>query len=459
MRPLSIVVRPVLPRKAIVGLLATAATVLLTCGVAAADSVTTNFDNFALGSVDGQFGWKSAVPGNIPSLLNGYDQAVVANAAIPAAAAGKPPPGPTAFGANSLRISNAYAPTDPNSGPPEFHYQTYSTPNTDPAGQDLTDTVFIGQFSFISVFPGVQPGLRISVSPDNGEGGRMSYIGLDDMPDGIHVVFYDTTPDGDYTEYDLAGAGLGIVLGNPALSHNQVHTVRFWIQFNPGPDNDLVRISIDGHDSGQCFTTWESTYNPDPITDRLLFLVGNRTGDIPTLLGGGYLFDYVTTTTSSTGGPPGCDETIDKTADSPTVTAGGLAGYKLTFHNRGRLVARNLELCDRIPHGTTFVSASRKLRRIGSRRCLMIPRLGPGQRTGFHIDLRVDADTPPGTLANIADLTPSESPGLGSLAGVQLPDLPANVTAAIAAAPPIAKVKVLVKILRAKATAPPAVTG
>ena len=28
----------------------------------------------------------------------------------------------------------------------------------------------------------------------------MSYIGLDDMPDGIHVVFYDTTPEGDWTE-------------------------------------------------------------------------------------------------------------------------------------------------------------------------------------------------------------------------------------------------------------------
>ena len=448
-------------RRAAVGVLATfAATALLTCGVASADSVTTNFDNFALGSVNGQFGWKSAIPGNIPSLPHGYDQAVVANAAIPAAAAGQPPPGPASFGTNSLRISNAYS-IAPAAGPPEFHYQTYSTPNANPAGQDLTNTVFIGQFSFISVFPGVQPGLRISVSPDNGEGGRMSYIGLDDMPDGIHVVFYDTTPEGDWTEYDLAGAGTGIVLGNPPLSRNQVHTIRFWIKFNPDPNNDLVRISVDGQDSGECFTTWESTYNPVPITDRLLFLVGNRNGDIPTLLGGGYLFDNVTTTTSATGGPPGCDETVDKTADSPTVTAGGVAGYQITVHNRGRMAARNLLLCDRIPHLTTFVSASRKLRRIGGRRCLIIPRLGPGQHAGFHIDLRVAADAPPGTLSNIADLIPGESPGQGSLADVQLPDLPANVTAAIAAAPPIAKVKVLVKILRARRTAPPppAVTG
>ena len=42
----------------------------------------------------------------------------------------------------------------------------------------------------------------------------------------------------------------------------------------------------------------------------------------------------------------------------------------------------------------------------------MIGRLGPGQRTGFHIDLRVAADASPGNLPNIADLTPSETPGL-----------------------------------------------
>ena len=264
-------------------------------------------------------------------------------------------------------------------------------------------------------------------------------------------------------KYDLAGTGTGIVLGNPPLARNQVHTIRFWIKFNPDPNDDLVRISVDGQDSGECFTTWESTYNPVPITDRLLFLVGNRNGDIPTLLGGGYLFDNVTTTTSATGGPPGCDETVDKTADSPTVTAGGVAGYQITVHNRGRMAARNLLLCDRIPRRTAFAGANRKLRRIGRRRCLMIQRLGPGQRTGFHIDLRVAADAPPGTLSNIADLIPGESPGQGSLADVQLPDLPPNVAAAIAAAPPIAKVKVLVKILRARRSAPapppPAVTG
>ena len=51
----------------------------------------------------------------------------------------------------------------------------------------------------------------------------------------------------------------------------------------------------------------------------------------------------------------------------------------------------------------TFVSANRKLRRVGRRRCLVIPLLKPGQRVSFHLMLRVDANAPPGTLDNIAD--------------------------------------------------------
>jgi uncharacterized repeat protein (TIGR01451 family) len=467
LRP-SRVISSVLPRRAIVGLFATfASIVLLPCGVALADTVTTNFEPplFHTGSVNGQDGWKSGNPG--PTLPQGYDQAVVNNASPSSSPAPPAPAGPAAFGTQSLRISNAYG-TAPDTFPPEFELQTYSKPVAQPAGEHLDNTEFTAQFSFISVFPTQQPTsgctlapspcLRISVSPDNGHGARMSYIGLDDLADGIHVIFYDTPDPNDptnFVSYDLA-----------TLSRTQVHTIRFWMRLIPGTNNDLVRILIDGQDAGQCFTTWENYYRgfehhePAP-SDRLLFLSGNRDGNRLALLGGGYLFDNVTTTTGAAG-PPGCDLTIDKTPDSPTVTAGGVAGYQITMHNRGRLAARNLLLCDRIPRRTTFVSASRKLRRVGNQRCLTIPRLGPGKSAGFHINLHVASDAPAGNLPNIADILPDETPGLPGqppLSSVSLPDLPANVAAAIAAAPPITKVKVLVKILRAIRTAPPPVTG
>jgi uncharacterized repeat protein (TIGR01451 family) len=420
-------------------LAAVASMVLLVCGVAAADTVTTIFEppTFHLGSVNGQDGWKSAVPGDIPSLPFGYDQEVVANAGAPGT-----------FGTQSLRMSNAWNPA-PDTFPPEYHYQTYSKPTTVPAGESLANTEYTAQFSFISLHPDrLQPGLRMDVSPDMGEGGRMSYIGLTDTEDGIEITFFDTPEvNGDFQGYDLG-----------TVPRNVVHTIRFWMKLNPGPDNDLVRIFIDGRDVGQCFTTWENFYRatkqPVPISDRLLFRSPNRDGNHPSLLGGGYLFDTVTTTTANGPGPPGCDLPVEKDADEGTVTAGGLAGYRITVRNRGRAVARNVRVCDRVPRRMTFVSADRKLRRIGRLRCLVIPSLGAGQRVSFHIVLKVDANAPPGSMDNIADVTPVPpeapgSPGPG-------PSPPGGPTASppVATAPPraIARVKAKVKVVkRAKA--------
>ena len=99
---------------------------LLAAGVAVADSVTTNFDAFNLGTVNGQAGWHSAVPGDVPALPNGYDQAVV------------PSGGVAGFGTQSLRHSNAYS---ENTG--EFEFQTYSRSNAVNAGEALPSTEFV----------------------------------------------------------------------------------------------------------------------------------------------------------------------------------------------------------------------------------------------------------------------------------------------------------------------------
>jgi uncharacterized repeat protein (TIGR01451 family) len=366
--------------------------VLLLCGVAAADTVTSTFEppSFHLGTVNGQDGWKSAVPGNIPSLPNGYDQAVVANT----------PPAPAVFGSQSFRESNAYNPA-PDTFPPEYHFQTYSKPTIDPAGEGLANSEYIAQFSFISIHPDrEQPGLKIDVSPDMGEGARMSYIGLTDTEGGINVTFFDTTEESPY----FVGYDLG------TLPRDKVHTIKFWIKLNPGPNNDLVRIFIDGRDVGECFTTWENFYrgtNQDvPISDRLLFRSPNRNGNDLSLLGGGYLFDDVTTTTANGPGPRNCDVDVDKDADQQTVRAGGRVGYRINVRNRGRVAARTFRVCDRVPRRMTFVSANRKLLRVGRHRCLVIPRLRPGQRVSFHLVLQVSANAPQGRMSNIADITP-----------------------------------------------------
>ena len=156
--------------------------------------------------------------------------------------------------------------------------------------------MFIAQFSFMSKTPAYQPGLFLSVSPDSGEGSRMSWVGLEDTPDGIRVSAADTPEvDGKFVYYDLA-----------LLDRTNPHTIRFWIEVNPGPDNDLVRIAIDNRDAGQCFTTWENYYRTAP--EQAPPPNANTPADINSLqfrssvpgfsgpAGGGYLFDNVSIT-------------------------------------------------------------------------------------------------------------------------------------------------------------------
>jgi uncharacterized repeat protein (TIGR01451 family) len=455
LRP-SRVICSVLPRQTIVGLFAFVAGIaLLPGGVAAADSVTSNFDTFNVGTVNAQQGWKSAAPGDITTGPNGqgspgcvttggqFDQAVVNTAGYPNGAA-------SGFAPQALRFSNLCA-----SG--EFSFQTYSTPVNDPAGEDQTNQLFTAQFSFIPTTPEPQDGLYVSVSPDNGMGGRMLRIDLTSTKAGVEVdVAHAPGLDGDIAAIPVK-----------VLDPSKPHTIKMAIKFNPGPNNDLARVSIDGQDTGQCFSSWENFYRkfqPDMLPTNTDLQFRAAVGSFDTTTNAGYLFDNVTTTTSTGAGLQGCDLIIDKQADSPTVSAGSIEGYRLTVRNRGHLSERNLLLCDHIPNHTTLVSADRKLRRLGRRRCLLIPRLEPGQTAGVHLMLRVSATAPPGTLDNVADITPAPPPGVPAVPSPVLNgDLPQGAVAvAIAKLPPIAKAKVLVKILRAKRTAlppPPAVTG
>jgi uncharacterized repeat protein (TIGR01451 family) len=110
---------------------------------------------------------------------------------------------------------------------------------------------------------------------------------------------------------------------------------------------------------------------------------------------------------------PGCGPPpiVDKEADSPTVTAGGLAGYRITVTNRSSVTARNWWVCDRAPRQMTLVRATRELRRLGRMRCLVIARLLPHHSTSFHVTLRVASNAPNGTETNDAEVIPGPPAG------------------------------------------------
>ncbi len=83
-----------------------------------------------------------------------------------------------------------------------FGDQTFSKSLADEAGETSAmgdgmsggtrKTHFEAQWDFASTVPGAeQPGLSVVASPDRGDGARMSWIQMADMPTGLEVNFYD----------------------------------------------------------------------------------------------------------------------------------------------------------------------------------------------------------------------------------------------------------------------------
>ncbi|GEM_PF-1606975 len=240
----------------------------------------TSFDGFNLGSVNGQHGWTST---------GAYDQAIVANTY-----------GYTSMGCKALRLSNGI--TSGAFGDQTF---SYSTPNeagetsATSGGQSggTRQTHFEAQFDIASTKAGEQTGLVTSVSPDRGDGSRMSYLRFEDKADGTEVYFDDvqgTLTTANFVETKIA-----------TLSRTAPHTIKFSIDYLNGPSNDIVKIYIDGalvHTG----TTWENYYRFDSeskaeqstrTTDSLLFRAGGTA--VPANLGAGFLFDNVNITTST----------------------------------------------------------------------------------------------------------------------------------------------------------------
>lgn len=251
-----------------------------------ADSFAVNFEppTYTLGSINGQDGWTST--GSAGAGCAVYDHAVAANTY-----------GYATFGTQSLRISNART-----SGC--FGDQTFSKSLANEAGEagatsngfsaGARQAHFDASFDIASTVPGAQQtGMSMSISPDRGDGSRMSYLRFEDGLTGLDVFFDDvqgTTNPANFVETQIA-TGL-----NRALTHR----IRFSIDFVNGPSNDVVKIYIDGI-LVQTGTTWENYYRFDSeagaeagprTTDSLLFRTGGTA--VPANDGKGFVFDNLT---------------------------------------------------------------------------------------------------------------------------------------------------------------------
>ena len=244
-----------------------------------ADTYSEDFEAFSAGSVNGQNGWSVTGP---------YDQEVVSSTTI--------------SGSRSFRISNGTATGS-------FGDQTFSKSLVNEVGESVStnngmsggtrQNHFESSFDFKSTSADEQPGLFISISPDRGDGSRMSYIGLSDTSGGIDVIFYDVQGTSNPANFVATGVATG-------LSRTDVHNAKFVIDIVEGPSNDIVKIYIDGN-LVHTGTTWENYYRYDsessaeqtPRTiDNLLFRAGGAS--VPSTTGNGYVFDNLSLSSSMT---------------------------------------------------------------------------------------------------------------------------------------------------------------
>ncbi len=231
-------------------------------------------EGFAPGNINGQSGWKKT---------GTYDAVVVND--------------PVIANAQSLRISNAVT-----SG--AFGDQTFAPDLANGAGETGigdSENHFEAQFDIKSTQAAQQPGLILSVSPDDGNGARMSYLRFEDQADGIHVFFSEAQNAGplptatNFTSEDIA-----------TIDRTSAHTIKFVMDFVDGPGNDVVKIYVDGV-LKKTGTSWENYYRFDPEqtgggnllseVDTLIFRAGGTAA--PATSGNGFLFDKVTLTTSN----------------------------------------------------------------------------------------------------------------------------------------------------------------
>lgn len=266
-------------------------------------TTVTDFEGFAAGTVNAQFGWSSL--GAAGSGCGVYDHAIVNNVGAPAS-----------FGSKSLRMSNAVT-----SGCFADHTFTASVPNeageTSAVNGGLSggtrQKTFAAEWTFISADPGnVQNGLSVVASPDRGDGARMSWVQMTDTPTGIDINFNDYQHAiNDFVQTTIAND----------LDRTVPHTIRIEMTFVDGIANDVVRVYVDGA-LAHTGTSWEDYFrdeegNPTRTVDSILFRTGGTA--VPATLGKGFLIDGLSVGSAS-----------------PTVTASNpVAPSNWIFFNEG----------------------------------------------------------------------------------------------------------------------------
>ena len=296
----------------------------------------TDFEYFATGAVNGQYNWQAT---------GDYDHEVIDLNNYPALDGLRDQLSDYAFRISNHKISGSFG--DMPSAAPSLLSAGESRSINARTGDGAAVKHFVASFDIASLTGSEQPGLKLTVSPDNGIGARQSYVQILDDADGFTVATYDTILGEDGS---LGWAYETLVTG---LSHAEVHNIKFVMTFNQGFDttmldiggvpteyklpNDVAEIYVND-ELVHTGTSWELYYLADAeykgidyvpqAISTLLFQTRGTKGldDIPNA-GGGFVIDNVYVSTPYTlevpeppkDGEDGTSCTVEPTLDGGAV--------------------------------------------------------------------------------------------------------------------------------------------
>lgn len=196
--------------------------VLSAAAQAAVTTSDTSFTSFFTGSVNGQGGWAVSNASFDQEVVDlGGNKVLRLSNKVTSGSFGDMPFAPRPGG-------TGMTPGDPVNGNPQFFAGESST------GANYDQ--FIGSFDFRTVDNSHDPGARITISPDNGQGGRQGFIALESTAAGMTVSTFDV----DDGTGNFVGPQLLATLGFAAW-----HNLTYVITFNDGPSDDVAEIYID----------------------------------------------------------------------------------------------------------------------------------------------------------------------------------------------------------------------
>ncbi|MFZ3301405.1 MAG: hypothetical protein WA152_01675 [Microgenomates group bacterium] len=252
---------------------------LFSTGIAFAATLNlTDFESFTTGiSVDGQGGWSSASKWDEDIVDYAGNKVWRVSNSVFSTSFGDMPFAPRLGGIVTDSVTNPV-----NSLPQYF------------AGESSTgagNAEFFGKFNFKSSTGAPQPGLRITVSADNGQGGRQSFFAIEDNGStGLNVTTFDVLSDGSFDDVSVIATG---------LSYTDWHSVGVDLKFVDGLSNDVVRYFVNDslvHTNTsweQYYRNYQSTLHPLGVpVQTLLFRISSGASGVA---GNGFYIDNVQT--------------------------------------------------------------------------------------------------------------------------------------------------------------------